>query len=148
MAHLVTTSGPTLLVYLRDGIDTNETTVRAATLVILIMHTLHRLLEITTTVNQAIQKLHLSMAAFIPMIDSGMASSVKVCVAAMVNLLRGSVWSYQIQQLMILRCVFALQRALILMMSLYNCWNYTSNENMKDISIILLLVLAYLILVN
>jgi hypothetical protein len=39
---------------------------------------------------------------------------------------------------MILRCVFALQRALILMMSLYNCWNYnTSNEDMKDISILL-----------
>jgi hypothetical protein len=44
---------------------------------------------------------------FIPKIDSGMASSVKVSVAAMGNLLHGSVWSYPTQQLMILRCVFA-----------------------------------------
>jgi hypothetical protein len=41
MEHLVTTSGPMLLVYLRDSIEANETTVHAATLVIVTMHTLH-----------------------------------------------------------------------------------------------------------
>jgi hypothetical protein len=47
------------------------------------------------------------MITFIPKIDSGMASSVKATVAAMGNPLHGSVWSYQTQQLMILRYVFA-----------------------------------------
>ena len=93
MEHLVTTSGPMLLVYLRDCIDISEITVHAATLVILIMHSLHHLLEIITTANQEIQVIHLFMGTFIPKIDSGMASSVKASVAAMGNLLHGSVWS-------------------------------------------------------
>ena len=89
--HLVTTSGPTLLEYQKGGIDINETTVHAVILIILIMHTLHHLWEITTTVNQAIQLKHLSIITFTLKINSGMATSVKVCVAAMENLLHGSV---------------------------------------------------------
>ena len=62
MEHLITTSEHMLLVYQKASIDSNETTVLAATLVILIMHTHHILLETTTvtTVNQAIQRAHLS----------------------------------------------------------------------------------------
>ena len=60
MEHLITTSEHMLLVYQKDSIDSNETTVLAATLVILTMHTHDILLEITTTVNQAIQRPHLS----------------------------------------------------------------------------------------
>ena len=89
--HFVTTSGPTLLEYQKGGIDINKTTVHAVILIILIMHTLHHLLEMTTTVNQAIQLKHLSIITFTLKINSGMATSVKVCVAAMENLLHGSV---------------------------------------------------------
>ena len=97
MEHLATTSGPMLLVYLKNVMEPNETTVHVAILVILIMHTLRCLLETTTTANQEIQKIHLSMAAFTLKIDSGMAGSVKVSVAKMGNLLHGSVLSYPIQ---------------------------------------------------
>ena len=62
---------------------------------------------ITTTVNQTIQQTHTLEITCILMTHSGMASSVKVSVAAMESLLHGSVWSYQTQQLMILRCVVA-----------------------------------------
>ena len=85
----------------------NVTIAHAVTLVILIMHIHHHLLETTTTVNQAIWRAHLSFIIYIWLILSGTVSSVKVSVAAMENLLHGSVWSYPIQQLMILRCKFA-----------------------------------------
>ena len=60
--------------------------------------------KINTTVNQAIPIVNLLVITFTPLIHSGMGSSVKVSVVAMENLLHGSVWSSQIQQLMILRC--------------------------------------------
>ena len=107
MEHLVTTFGPMLLVCLKGGMLSKAVTVHAAILVILTMHTHYRLLETTTTVNLAIQQIRLFTITFVVEINSGMVSSVKVCVAAMENLLHGSVWSYPTQQLMILRCVFA-----------------------------------------
>ena len=45
---------------------------------------------------------------------SGMASSVRVSVAAMENLLHGSVWSYQTQQLTILRCAFVILKEVLM----------------------------------
>jgi hypothetical protein len=63
-----------------------------------------------------------------------MASSVKASVAAMVNLLHGSVWSYQTQRLMILRSVYvALNEVLMILKP--SCLNYTFNKaklNMRD----------------
>ena len=47
------------------------------------------------------------MTTFTLKMYSGMASSVKASVAAMENLLHGSVWTYQTHQLTILRCAFA-----------------------------------------
>ena len=60
---------------------------------------------------------------FTPLMLSGMASNVKVSVAAMENLLHGSVWSYPTQQLTILRCTYAyLRKALMMLPSSYlNC---------------------------
>ena len=63
------------------------------TLVIPIVHSHHHLLEITTTVNQEIQQTHMVLIIYTTLTFSGMASSVKVSVAAMENLLHGSVWS-------------------------------------------------------
>ena len=107
MEHLVTTSGPILLVYQKGGIFSKAVTVHVVTPVIKVMYTLHHLLETTTTVSQATQQIQLFMIIFTLKIHSGMASSVKVSVVAMENFLHSSAWSYQIQQLMILRCAFA-----------------------------------------
>ena len=89
--------------------------VHAANLTILAMHSLQYLLEITTIVNQVIQRTHMYGGTCIVETDSGTVSSVEVSVAAMENLLHGSVWSYQTQQLMILRCAFAVERGLSMM---------------------------------
>ena len=91
--YLVTISGPMLLVYRKEAMRINEITVHVATLVILITYTPHRLLEITTTANQATLPLNLFKVSYTLPIDSGMGSSVKVSVAAMGNILHGSVWS-------------------------------------------------------
>ena len=82
-----------LLVYQQEAIQVNTITVHAATLVILETYTPHRLLEITTTVNQATLPLDLFEVCCTLPIDSGMGSSVKVSVAAMGNLPHGSVSS-------------------------------------------------------
>ena len=66
---------------------------------------------------------------------SRMVSSVKVSVAAMENLLHGSVWSYSTQHLMILRCAFAHLKALIKML-LFNCLRYTSSNTIHNYYVI------------
>ena len=116
MAHLAATYGLTLLVYQKESIMilySNKTTAHAATPAILTMYIHHRLLETTTIVNPAIQQTHLYRTTSIVKIHSGMVRSVKASVAAMENLPRGSVWSYQAQQLMILRCEFAVEKGTI-----------------------------------
>ena len=105
--HLVAISGPMLLVYQKEDGQAKAVTAHVVTLVILVMYTLHHLLETITTVNRATQQIHLFMTTFTLKMYSGMASSVKASVAAMENLLHGSVWTYQTHQLMILRCAFA-----------------------------------------
>ena len=120
MVHLGVISGPWQLVYQKEGIPSNETIALAATLVILVVYSHLHLLEITTTVNQAIQQAHLFLVIFTPLTLSGMASSVRVSVAAMENLLHGSVWSYQTQQLMTLRCAYVyLKKAMMVLPSSY-----------------------------
>ena len=104
----------------------NKIIVHAVTLVILVMYIHHHFLEITITVNQEILPVY-SHVIYTQEIDSGMVSSVKVSVAAMENLLHGSVWSYPTQQLMILRYAFAVERGLM-MKPWYNCWNYSSSK--------------------
>ena len=62
----------------------------------------HHLLGIITTVNQQILT-HLSHRYSIQMIDSGMASSVKVLAAVVLSLHHGSVYGYSPTQLIGLR---------------------------------------------
>ena len=132
--YLIIISGPMLLVYRKEAIRVNEITVHVATLVILVTYTPHRLLEITTTVNQATLPLDLFEVSCTLPIDSGMGSSVKASVAAMGNLLHGSAWCYPIQRLMILRCASAVQYQLMITLQ-YNCWNCTSsNEKGKTMN--------------
>ena len=69
------------------------------------------------------------MTSYTTLTPSGLVSSVKVSVAAMENLLHGSVWSYPTQQLMILRCAFAHLSAPIKMLS-FNSLRYTSSNIM------------------
>ena len=61
---------------------------------IITMYDLLHLLEMTTTVNQEILQQRQSLVlTYTPPILSGMGSSVRASVAAMENLLHGSVWS-------------------------------------------------------
>ena len=118
MEDLVTTSGPMLLVGLKEPTLSKVSTVHAANLMIPVMHSYLNMLETTTTVNQAIQLVHSLKGTSTVMTHSGMGSSVKVSAAVMGNLLHGSVWSYPTHQLMTLRCAFAV---LSLMILLYSC---------------------------
>ena len=122
MEHLGTTSGPWQLAYLRVMKTTHKPLVHAKTLIIPeISHPLH-LLAIIITVNQEIQQMNGLFDIYTPVILSGTASSVikKASVAVMESLLRGSVWSYQTQQLMILRCAYV-EVTVIALSSYLNC---------------------------
>ena len=130
MEHLVTTSGPMLLVYQKEIMVPTNTIVHAATPTILIMYSHKILLEITTTVKQVIQQINGLITVCTLTTHSGMVSSVKVSVAAMENLLRGSVWNYQTQQLTIIIEVHICKGGepgddtpIQL-----RCWNYTTNK--------------------
>ena len=117
MVYLGITSGPLQLVCLREGIpQIRDGTALAAILAILVMYFHLHLLEKTTTVSQAIQQANIRLIICTLLTHSGMASSVKASVAVMENLLHGSVWSYQTQQLMILRSVYVYLKAEVLMM--------------------------------
>ena len=83
MEYLVTTSGPMLLLYLKESIGTKMTIAHAATLHILMMLFYHCSLETTTIVNQATQQTHFNGIIYIAETLSGMASSAKASVAAM-----------------------------------------------------------------
>jgi hypothetical protein len=116
-----------LLAYRKELVLPKVSTVHAASLMMLVTRLHRRLLETTTIANREIQPMISLVITSTAVIHSGMASSVKVSVAAMGNPLRGSVWSYQTQRLTILKCVFAMEGSLV-MIPLYTCWNYTSNE--------------------
>ena len=119
MVHLGITSGPWQLVYQKEHTPHKGGTVLAATLAIPIttMYLHLHLLEITTTVNQEIQQMLTFFITCTPLTLSGMAISVKASVAAMENLLHGSVWTYQTQQLMILRSAFVWVKEVSMMLS-------------------------------
>ena len=106
MVHLGITSGPWQLVYQKEDILPKVPTALASTLLILTIYSHLHLLEITTTVNREIQQTHILVSTCTPLTLSGMASSVKASVAVMENLLHGSVWTYQPQQLMILKFAY------------------------------------------
>ena len=123
MVHLGIIFGLSQLVYQKKGLQASQDlVVLASSLVILNSHHLH-LLEITTTVNRAIQQMNLWAVIYTPPIHSGMVSSVKASVAAMESLLHGSVWSYPTQQLMISKCVCAClsQPMMMLLSNSLNC---------------------------
>ena len=87
----------------------------------------------TIIVNQEIQQTHGSVVIYTPLTLSGMASSVRASVAAMENLLHGSVWSYQIQQLMTLRCAYVcLKEAMMTLPSSYLNSTFSTNEIEHD----------------
>ena len=132
MVHLGVTSGPWQLVYQKEGFPTNNTIALAVILVIPIIQSHLHLLEITTTVSQAIQPTGGLVVICTPLTLSGMASSVRVSVAAMENLLHGSVWSYQTQQLMILRSAYVWVNQVMMTLPLSCLNSMSSTIKLKD----------------
>ena len=114
MEYLVTTSGPMLLVYQKEAMKSNKTIVHVVIPVTQAANFHHLLLKTTTTVSPATQGARWRVSSYTTLTHSGMVSSVKVSVAAMENLLHGSVWSYPTQQLMILRYAFVLERVIMM----------------------------------
>ena len=127
--YLATTSGHLLLVQI------SSSTVPAMAPTIQTVKSHHRLLEITTTVSQAIQRVLLLATKFTSMTHSGMVSSVRASAVVMENLLHGSVWTSFTQLMIILRCAFVVQGAhTTLNIALAsNCWSYMSSENGKNL---------------
>ena len=128
--HLVATSGPLLLVFQKEVTGIKVPIVLVATIVIQTIHFPLQWLEIITTVNQPTQQTNLTKIIFTAMTNSGMGSSVKVSAVVMESLHHGSVLSFPTHQLMILRCVFALLKGLLMTLQ-SSYWRYMFNDNYK-----------------
>ena len=77
----------------------------------------HQLLAAISTVNLEILLTHFLQCESLLVTDSGMGNSVKVPVAVVPSLPRGSVYSYPPKHLIGLRCVFVLMSPLVMKMS-------------------------------
>ena len=93
MDHHVITSGPMLLVYLKDVVITVLVVVTVPELTLLHVEFYHHLLLVIITTASLVIREGLQCPTYIMQTLFGMVNSVKVSVVAMENLHHGSVWS-------------------------------------------------------